>query len=173
MFIRRLTIQELPRVAEVDVAETGTRLLTLVAGSVVSRDAEWRRAARDSETWAPYVIEWATILGSGGAGFGAFEDGRLVGVAILRHDLAPGMAQLAALFVDREHRRQGIAAALAKTVEQAARDAGAFTMYVSASETPSAVGFYLSRGFAPTATPDPVLLAREPLDIHMTRMLRG
>ncbi len=171
MHTRRLGIPELARVVEVDVSEADSRLLSLAGSRIVSDDREWQRPARSSAGWAPYVAEWADVLATGGLGFGAFQAQRLVGVAILRLDLAPGMAQLAALFVDRAHRRQGVASALTDAVERAARRDGAAALYVSASETPSAVGFYLSRDFAPTPAPDPVLLAREPLDIHMVKRL--
>jgi hypothetical protein len=42
---------------------------------------------------------------------------------------------------------------------------------VSATESESAVSFYLSQGFRPTATPNPQMFELEPLDIHMVRPL--
>lgn len=54
-----------------------------------------------------------------------------------------------------------------------AHEDGATHLYVSATPTGSAVGFYTSKGFAPTDTPHPDLLAEEPEDIHMILDLRG
>lgn len=45
------------------------------------------------------------------------------------------------------------------------------TLYVSATPSESAVGFYRSMGFAPTTEPDPRLFALEPKDIHMIMAL--
>jgi hypothetical protein len=55
-------------------------------------------------------------------------------------------------------------------VEQAARDAGHETLYVSATPSGSAIGFYRSEGFAP-AEPLPELFEKEPEDIHMIKRL--
>ena len=82
--------------------------------------------------------------------------------------MRPGVDQLEALFVDRAHRRHGIAAALVARIEVEARAGGARRLYVSATPSESAVGLYSSRGFGPTADPIPELLALEPEDVHMT-----
>ena len=52
-------------------------------------------------------------------------------------------------------------------VDGDARMAGAMALYVSATPSESAVGFYRRAGFKPTDTPHPDLLAEEPEDIHM------
>jgi hypothetical protein len=44
-------------------------------------------------------------------------------------------------------------------------------MYVSATPSESAVGFYLRHGFTPVADPLPELFELEPEDIHMARRL--
>ena len=45
--------------------------------------------------------------------------------------------------------------------------AGAMSMYVSATPSGSAVGFYMSRGCQLAARPHPALFAKEPEDIHL------
>lgn len=107
--------------------------------------------------------------GRGGAAIGAFAEGGLVGITMVRYRLADSTAQLAALFVDAAHRRQGIAAALTGEVIRLARDEGARELYVSA--TPSAVGFYTSQGFRLAERVNQELYEREPADIHMLRAL--
>jgi GNAT superfamily N-acetyltransferase len=106
-------------------------------------------------------------LDLGGTAFGAFDGGRLVGLAVYRPELWPAMGQLALLHVSREYRRRGIASRLFEEVVDLARDSGATRLYVSATPTGSAVGFYLSKGFTVTSEPDPQLLAEEPEDIHL------
>jgi GNAT superfamily N-acetyltransferase len=77
------------------------------------------------------------------------------------------MANLSALFVSRSQRRRGVAALLTGEVVRLARADGARRLYVSATPSGSAVGFYRSQGFAPTDEPDAALFALEPADIHM------
>ena len=60
---------------------------------------------------------------------------------------------------------------LAVGIEALARSGGARQLYVSATPSESAVGFYRSRGFIPTVTPIPELLEHEPEDVHMTLAL--
>jgi len=110
-------------------------------------------------------------LDLGGTAIGAFDDERLAGIAIYRPRLTESMAQLALLHVGNGHRRRGVASRLFHETLALAQQDGATEMYVSATPSGSAVGFYLSKGFAPTATPHPALLAEEPEDIHMTRTI--
>jgi GNAT superfamily N-acetyltransferase len=97
----------------------------------------------------------------------------MAGVAVLRFRLVPETAQLFALYVDREHRRTGVATALVEEVERLARKDGARLLYVSATPSDSAVRFYLRRGFRPVERPHPGLLELEPEDIHMSKALEG
>jgi len=105
------------------------------------------------------------------ASVGAFDGERMVGIATLRRGVRPGVDQLEALFVDRAHRRMGVATALVAGIEERSRAGGARCLYVSATPSESAVGLYRSRGFAPTADPIEELLALEPEDIHMVLRL--
>jgi ribosomal protein S18 acetylase RimI-like enzyme len=77
------------------------------------------------------------------------------------------VGQLGLLHVSNGYRRRGIASRLLEEVLVLARCDGATHLYVSATPSGSAVGFYLSKGFTPTSTPDPELLALEPDDVHM------
>jgi GNAT superfamily N-acetyltransferase len=81
------------------------------------------------------------------------------------------MAQLAALFVDRAHRRQGIATALTDAGIRLARGDGAQELYVSATPSESAIGFYTSQGFILAQPVNTELYEREPDDIHLVRPL--
>jgi len=75
--------------------------------------------------------------------------------------------QLAHLHVSASYRRRGIAARLFAEVARLAQERGARSLYVSATPSGSAIGFYLSRGARPVDTPDPGLFAVEPEDVHM------
>jgi len=98
---------------------------------------------------------------------GAYVDGEVGGVAIVVPSFEPPMAWFAVLHVSRAHRRHGAASALWAACEDLARESGATTMYVSATSTGSAVGFYLSRGCRLADPVHPALFELEPVDIHL------
>jgi GNAT superfamily N-acetyltransferase len=60
-----------------------------------------------------------------------------------------------------------VASALLEQVVSLARENGALSLYVSAAPSEVAVSFYLDRGFAPVAEPNPQLFELEPEDVHM------
>jgi GNAT superfamily N-acetyltransferase len=111
------------------------------------------------------------LLELDGTAIGAFDGDRLAGIAIYRPRLTETMGQLGLLHVSSSHRRQGIASCLFAEVLSLAHRDGAAALYVSATPSESAVGFYMSKGFLPTDTPHPELLAEEPEDIHMILQL--
>ena len=102
---------------------------------------------------------------------GAFIEDSLAGAGLMRPNIRPKMAQLAFLHVSSTSRRLGIASQLTKELIAKAEDQGAKQIYVSATPSESAVGFYLSHGFEPTSEPLPELLSLEPEDIHMIKQL--
>ena len=88
-------------------------------------------------------------LEAGATGVAAYAGGRLAGVGILGHAPVRGDArelQLALLHVSREVRRRGIAGRLFTELCEVALLRGARRLYISATPSQSALGFYLSRG---------------------------
>jgi GNAT superfamily N-acetyltransferase len=154
-------------VTEIDVTEGGTTVLEQRGREVTNRLETWSRPPRSAARWAEFESRWRAFLPDAGAALGAFEAGRLVGIATLRRGVRPGTDQLEALFVDRAHRRRGIGSLLIDRIVAFARDGGARTLYVFATPSESAVGCYRSRGFRPTDEPIPELLEFEPDDVHM------
>lgn len=165
--VRPLRLDELGSVAGIDVTEDGDVVLEQHGRTVSSRAETWHRPPRASETWGRFEATWRTFVPERGLALGAFDGERLVGIATLRRAVRPGVDQLEALFVDRGHRRRGVADALVARIEAAARAGGARRLYVSATPSESAVGFYHSRGFEPTSEPIPELFELEPEDVHM------
>lgn len=170
--IRHLAGSELRRIGEIDRSERQTKQYAYRGGSLESRSFDfevpaWSRTGDHEHSVRGHVKAWQPILDRGGTLVGALDADALVGFAIYRPDLAEGTANLAALHVSRSHRRRGIASLLDEEVARLARADGARRLYVSATPSDSAVGFYRSRGFAPTDAPHPALFALEPDDIHM------
>ena len=78
---------------------------------------------------------------------------------------------MVSLHVSRDYRRRGIAAQLIQELIRLAQENGARRLYVSATPSESAVGFYMSEGFVPTKHVNKELFDLEPEDIHMMRAL--
>jgi GNAT superfamily N-acetyltransferase len=176
-----ITIHELPqgdltRLAEIDRTEHvkvgyECRDGVLTSGPVDWRVPRWNPDPAHSFSVAAHIRAAAPVFAAGAVLLGAFDGAALVGLGILRHRLTGETAQLAFLQVDRGHRRGGIGARLAAEMIRRARESGARALYVSATPSESAVGFYLSLGFRPTTEVDRELFELEPEDIHMTRPL--
>lgn len=169
--IRELARHEFAKVREIDVSETGEMIYVWRDGALTEVPEAWQRRPRSEEACRAIVADLERIVDDGGTVFGAFDGDRLIGEAVLVPRLTETTAQLNSLHVSRDHRRQRVAHRLVAEVIRRARAAGARTLYVSATPSRSAVGFYRSIGFTPTDDPHPALLALEPDDIHMTMPL--
>jgi len=165
---REITLQELSEhILDIDVSEHGEAILFWEDGEVKARPVVWNRPRWQTEAdWRDST--WLVIEKLPGVkAWGAFDGERMAGVIVYRPHLTADTAQLAALFVSRDHRRMGVAAGLFALLRQQAAADGHARLYVSATESESAVGFYRSRGFIPTQDVNPELFALEPNDIHM------
>ena len=167
---REITIEEIyQHILEVDISEHGELIYLWQDGELITKPLVWDRPPRTAETWQE---NWASVLTLPGVkAWGAFDVEVMVGIIVYRPYLTEDMAQLDALFVDKDHRQQGIASYLTNLLKQQAITDGHKRLYVSATESKSAVGFYMSQGFAPTQDVHPELFALEPDDIHMIMML--
>ena len=169
--IHRLLPEQLPLVYDIDMREVGSEVFYVSDGRLLVRQEAWSRPPRSRDSWDSKICGWREMLESGGAAWGAFDEERIAGMIVLRAQLIPGTAQLAALFVSRPFRRRGIARHLAELLLAFARASNARYVYVSATPSRSAVGFYQSLGFQLADVPDPELFELEPEDIHMTLRL--
>jgi len=176
VIIKRLESSAAGRIREIDRSEhisVGYRQhdAELEAYPVAWSVPRWSAGEEGEHSVGRRVRDLGRILEQGGVMLGALAGEALVGYAVLRPELHEGMAELKALFVSRPYRRKGIAARLVEEICRLAREGGAKRLSVSGTPSESAVGFYTSQGFAPTAEPDPELLALEPEDIHMIKEL--
>lgn len=170
--VRGLEPGDVELVRAIDRSEHVDRQYAVIEGRLV--DAPVFRA--DVPAWDPHGDGEFSVarqiqfcrerVAQGGVLLGAFAGDNLLGLAIIHPMFEPPMAWLSWLHVSRPHRRQGAAAALWAEAASRAGTANASTMYVSATSTGSAVGFYLSRGCRLATPPHPGLFAMEPKDIH-------
>lgn len=159
-------------IVEIDVSERGSIVYYWINDEVKAVPEEWDRPKKSAASWES--DNWTTVLGLEGVrAWGAIDvkSNQLVGVIVYRPRLTQDMAQLAALFTNKDHRRKGIARHLTQLlIEQAIKD-GYSRLYVSATPSESAVNFYRSQGFVPTQQAHPELHQLEPEDIHMIKTL--
>lgn len=109
---------------------------------------------------------------NGGKAIGAFDGNSLVGFGVLAHQFrgeSKDQLQIAFMYVTREYRRQGIGTRIMNDLTNEARRKGAKYLYISSTETRSAVSFYKSNGSRMTEELDEELYNKEPKDIHMIR----
>lgn len=169
MDFRLLTRDEIELVWTIDRREIIERVYRHENGTLVLRDEYV-----DVRGWPPGSISIMTPLlyecfDRGGSFFAAFEGEQLAGLAVL--DTAPlgpasDLLQLEMLHVGRDYRASGLGSDLFNRARTAARERGARGLYISAAPSENTVHFYQHHG-AILTTPDPVLFAREPGDIHL------
>ena len=174
--IRQMDLSEVGRIAEIDRSEHVTTGYVYEDGKLRAEHVDWQvpRWRLEGETFSveAHVMGIRPVLEEGGVMLGAFDrGGGLAGFAVLRYHLTENQAQLDALFVSRAYRRRGIATRLTSRVARLAKASGADELYVSATPSESAVGFYMSQGFRLAEEGNEELYALEPEDIHMIRRL--
>jgi GNAT superfamily N-acetyltransferase len=173
---RQLDISEVGKIAEIDRSEHVILNYRSINGSLEEFPVDWQvprwhSTGEDGHSVAVRVKGIGNLLRQGATMIGALDGDLLVGFAVICYRLREDMAQLDALFVSRAYRRQGIAEHMVAEIVRLARLDGARRLYVSATPSQSAVGFYRSQGFVPTRKPLPELFALEPEDIHMIKPL--
>lgn len=174
--LRQMDRSEIGRIAEIDRSEHVTTGYVYEGGKLRAERVDWRvprwRLEGEAFSVQAHIERITPVLDDGGVMLGAFnEQDLLVGFAVLRYRLVDDTAQLDALFVSRGYRRQGIATRLTSRVARLAKESGARRLYVSATPSESAVGFYMSQGFRLAEEVNEELYALEPEDIHLIRRL--
>ena len=169
--IQELGADGLGRIGEIDRSES-VRFKYLYDGGAL-RPVEINH---EIPTWSDAMVEDAVEmlepkLREGGVMLGAVDGDRLVGVAVLAGSFIGeerDQLQLAFLYVSNAYRRRGIARRLLDEVCVHARRKGVRQLYISATETESALGFYVGYGCRLAERVDEELYRLEPLDIHLT-----
>lgn len=174
--IRLMQNSDIGRIAEIDRSEHVTQAYLFRDGKLEPEEVDWHVPRWFTDGHPEHSVQakisaWTPYLEQGGQIFGAFDGDLLVGVAIFRPELSEDMVQLAVLHVSKNYRRLGIATELATQIMRLAQVKGAKSVYVSATPSGSAVGFYRKQGFRLAEKPHPELFALEPEDIHMIKTL--
>jgi ribosomal protein S18 acetylase RimI-like enzyme len=172
MQVRRLRAEDVALVAAIDRSEHVDVEYHVIDGqlqqvpAVITDVPAWDTTGSGPYTVAAKVAFCASAVARGGILLGAFDGEYTAGLAIVHPAFEPRLAWLAFLHVSRPYRRQGTAQALWNAAADIARAADAESMYVSATPTGSAVGFYLRQHCRLADPVHPDLFAAEPDDIH-------
>jgi ribosomal protein S18 acetylase RimI-like enzyme len=173
--IKQMASSDVGRIAEIDRSEHVTLGYSIQDGKLVAEEVDWQVptwSIEGPEHSVQSMVEFLSpFVANGATMWGAFDGDPLVGVMIYRPRLTEDMAQLIFLHVSNGHRRRGIATRLTAECMRLAREDGATKLYVSATPSESAVGFYQKQGFRPVDKPHPELYELEPEDIHMIMKL--
>lgn len=173
---RWMSPSEINRIAEIDRSERVRIGYVLQSGRLEKTSVDWDvpgfySTGEGNHSVYEQLRFVESHLQSGGKMIGAFNDQTLVGVGVITPDIRPGVAQLAYLHVSNRFRRQGIGTHLVQAMIEEALQLGTSSIYVSATPSGSAVGFYTSFGFRLVDHPIPELYEMEPEDIHMIKNL--
>lgn len=171
MELSLLELDNLNLLAEIDRSEWIQTQYTMEGDDLVARDVSidvppWDRDGTGAHSVSAKRSSLQPIVERGAKIMGAFHGTGFAGVAVLDDDYRPHLAWLVFLHVSRPFRRMGAARALWDECVRRAIAAGNRQMYVSATPSGSAVGFYLAQGCTLATPPDPDLFREEPDDIH-------
>ena len=170
--VRVLPADRIGLIAEIDRSEHIDTLFEVRAGELTSHPVEIDVPRWTSQGSGPHSVQSVLgflepLLQRGATFLGAFDQEQLAGVAIVEERFEGDMAWLVFLHVSNAYRRRGVGTALWTEAVERARSAGSHGMYVSATPSASAVGFYLQRECKVTATPHAGLFEKEPEDVHL------
>lgn len=112
---------------------------------------------------------WLMRLSEQGIAFGAFEGTGLIGFAALGERLGSQLQyiELTSLHVSKPRRGKGVGKALFACVCDAAREAGAEKVYISAHSSRESQAAYRALGCTLAKEPDAARMAAEPYDVQM------
>jgi len=173
MQVRKLVIEDAALVAKIDRSEQVDVEYEVRDGQLVERPltiAEipaWDPSGSGPHSVAHQIEFCRSLIAGGGTLLGAFDEESVMGLAAVDPVFEPPMAWLGYLHVSRAYRRRGAAQALWDAAVDLARRAGAVSIYVSATPTGSALGFYFAQGCRLASPVHAALYEKEPEDIHL------
>ncbi len=168
--IEALGRDDVEKIKDIDRTEKVTVGYEVRDGELRSYAVDWDVPPWTAAHAAKLIDKTAFEVERGGAFLGALDGDLLVGFAVLAHKFLasdPGAIELAIEHVSRAYRRQGVGSRLFREAADLARGRGASRLYISATPSASAVGFYLKHGCRLAPNVDEDLFALEPEDIHL------
>ena len=172
--LRQMTLEDSRHIHDIDRSELINFVYRFKNGHVEELPAGHECPSWDVDERSEIVARFKHELSNGGTAFGAYEADLLVGFGVLGHDFlgrTQDQLELSLLYVSRQYRRQGIGSQIFNALCSTATERGARSLYISATETESAVKFYSNRGSELAMEVIEELYLKEPHDIHMEKEL--
>ncbi|BFH64051.1 GNAT family N-acetyltransferase [Paenibacillus azoreducens] len=174
MMIRQMQLHESGLIRQIDRSEQIGKIYKMNQGMLETAPAGHECPTWDERETQELIERFEYELKSGGVAFGAFDGETLVGFGVLGHKFRgenQDQLQVDLMYVSRSHRRQGIGTKIIQELGREAKERGASYLYISSTETESAVQFYMASGGKITDHVDEELFRLEPEDIHMLKKL--
>ncbi|REE94551.1 acetyltransferase (GNAT) family protein [Paenibacillus taihuensis] len=179
-YYREMTAADVRLLRQIDRSEHIDLIYEMQNGQMTERSADHECPTWDVQLLTEMEQRFVEECHRGGFAIGAFIEGenaeRFIGFGVLAAPFRGEQRdrlQVDLMYVSRDYRRQGIGSRIFEQLREEAIRRGAKGLYISSTETRSAVSFYRSSGAQLTDKPDEELLKKEPLDIHMVVELKG
>ena len=167
---RELLREEIEQIWRIDRSEVIENIYYFENGVLVLKPEHFKAYGWPPGEAEKYTPIFYDCFDRGGWFYGAFDEGKLVGTAILESKFIgknKEKLQLKFLHVSQTYRNRGLGKHLFELARVTARRRGARGLYISATPTENTVNFYLRLGSVVADQPDPELFAFEPEDIHL------
>lgn len=172
--ITQMKLDDSYKIHDIDRSETIELIYKCKNGILEEIQAGHECPNWKEDDYAEIILRYEYELKNGGTAMGAFDGDKLVGFGVLAHQFRGkenNRLQIDLMYVTREYRRQGIGSRILDALSKAAVEKGAKYLYISSTETESAVKFYSNCGSTITHEIDEELFEKEPFDIHMLKKL--
>lgn len=169
-----MDINMIHKLREIDRSETIDSTYEMSNGELQETKTHLECANWSADELRQIEDQYHLELTNGGMAIGAFAGEDLTAFGVLGHQfVGPDHDQLPVqlLYVSRKFRRRGIGSKILEMIGKEAGKREAKYLYISATETQSAVSFYFNNGSKVLDKADEDLLAKEPKDIHMSKKL--
>ncbi|WP_174806437.1 GNAT family N-acetyltransferase [Paenibacillus amylolyticus] len=171
---RTLTLDDVNQLQEIDRSEHIDLIYEMRENRLVELEQNHECSNWDEMLLKEIQNRYVYELEQGGMAYGAFADDQLIGFGVLAHQYRGkerNRLQVDLMYVSRGYRRQGIGKRILNELGEEAKKRGAQYLYISSTETKSAVSFYKSQGSQIASEIDQELYDKEPKDIHMIKEL--
>jgi len=173
--IKNMKIEDVTKLKEIDRSEYIELIYKVNDGELT----EILDNSHECPNWTDEILKeieerFIYELKNGGLALGAYDQEKLVGFGVLAHKFrgeSDNQLQIDLMYVSRGYRRKGIGTRIFQEISIEAKSRGAKYLYISSTETRSAVSFYKNNGSRLTQQVDIELFEKEPNDIHMLKEL--
>lgn len=172
--IIQMKLDDSYKIRDIDRSETIELIYKCKDGVLEEIKARQECPNWNEDNYQEIISRYECELFNGGTAFGAFDRDKLIGFGVLTNKFRGrenNQLQIDLMYVSRKYRRQGIGSQIIDSLSKVAIEKGAKYLYISSTETESAVKFYSSWGSTITSEIDEELFEKEPYDIHMLKKL--